>query len=443
MFRANLALITFLGPLLLPMASPAAPRPEAPAAPKLGVGAFGYDEAASVITLPIEGSIVRGAIYLEPRSRVAFMELPAGGGLAEFLRRTQSLNPSKGLAERILVANNRPGVVRIAVRGRVPIRLYPEMVRQDAHHWLLKLHLLPFAEKAPARKVPVAPAPAVPPASTPRPRPSAAPTAAPASPPPEPEPTVAPSATSSPEASPPPAAVIPVPLETPSPAPRAPEGPEPRSRMEIARRWGTLSEDYAAGSSNNVRIEGASAWEAGWTHRWNDTWGTRAVLSAWEPYSIVDTDLKGSTHARNALALTAEAAWHTDVLGAPVALGAGWWLRHASVTNTVQPLAPLFLFSSRQLYTGPSLSASTALKVFGPLRVYAAAQARPFVFSVLDADVDPIGLLMGGRAEAGVDLAWGTAALRIGYRAETTRSPDMTSFGQDASGPLVSVGWRY
>ncbi|HEY9898171.1 MAG TPA: hypothetical protein V6D00_03210 [Pantanalinema sp.] len=443
MFRANLALITFLGPLLLPVASPAAPRAEHPASAKLKVGAFGYDEATAVITLPVEGAIARGPMYLEPRSRVAFMELPAGRGVAEFLRRTQSLNPSKGIAERILVANNRPGVVRIAVRGRVPIRFYPELVRQDDHHWLLRLHLLPFEEKAPARKVPVAPAPAAPPVSTPRPLPSPAPSAAPASPPPEPEPPLAPGPPSSPEASPPPAAMAPVPLATPTPAPRVPEGPEPQSRLEVARRWSTLSEDYAAGSSNNVRVEGASAWEAGWTHRWTDAWSTRAALSAWEPYTIVDLDLKGSTHTRSTVGLDLEAAWHTDVLGAPVALGAGWWLSHESVTHTVQPLAPLFLFSSRQLYTGPSLSATTALKVFGPLRVYVAAQARPIVFSALDADVDPIGPLLGARGEAGVDLAWGMAALRVGYRAETLRSPDMSSFGQDVSGPLVALGWRY
>ncbi|MNX91320.1 hypothetical protein D3C86_1233950 [compost metagenome] len=157
----------------------------------------------------------------------------------------------------------------------------------------------------------------------------------------------------------------------------------------------------------------------------------------------MDVDLKGSSHTRNAIEGEAAVDWYTDVMGAPIALGAGWWLRHEAVTNTAQALAPTFLFSSRQLYTGPSLAASSTLKLLGPLRLYVGAQARPFVFSLLDEDVEPIGPLLGARGEAGVDFAWRALSLRVGYRAETLRSLDFFSFGQDISGPLVALGWRY
>ncbi|MGE5707482.1 MAG: hypothetical protein ACM3YO_04045, partial [Bacteroidota bacterium] len=188
---------------LLPTASLASyAAPVAPRTRLLKISGFTYLPEESTILLPMKGPRQRWKIFLEPGGRVAFMEIPWRSGAARLVRKTQSLNPTSGILARILVANNRPNVVRIAARGRQAIRFVPEVELGEGDRWLLKIRVLPYRQKAPEAPKPIvrptplpttrprvipprkgipAPVPTEPP--TPVPTPSPAPSLAPPVPP--------------------------------------------------------------------------------------------------------------------------------------------------------------------------------------------------------------------------------------------------------------------
>lgn len=422
----------------------AAPKPIS--SPVLRVSSFTFHPEEGVIVLPIQGPQPDWKVFLEPRGRVAYMEVPLPPTSATFLSRTQSVNPSSGLVARVLVANNRPGVVRIAVRGRAPIRFHPEVVSLGGDRSLLKIHVLPYQQKAPA-------APARPPhweqPVAPAPRPERPVTPPPASPVPiaPPPPPAPPSASPVPPA----AEEIRLPLPEPSPEPvrpvvvptPEPEGPEPLSRVDVGRTTVDFSEDYAWGGSKQVKVSGLMAWHGTWSQRWSEQWGTRLQVMKWEPYTILDLDLQGSTHVRTETAARLTADWHAQPLGVPLSVGAGGWVRAARVENTFEPLAPLYLFSKQQLYMGPVFDARTTVPIWGPLRAVLGVELKPAVLPIFDADVDSAGLLLGAGAEGGLELAWRMAALRATYRMETLRAPDFASFAQDHAGVNVGLAVRY
>lgn len=112
------------------------------------VGRFRFQPRGSVIMLPISGPLASLAWDRRPRmpaQKVDFLEIPGLGPTPAKLRGglVQGRHYRHRLVRRILVAQNRPGVVRVAVRGARPVRMVPEYVRQDGR-WYLRIRVLPY-----------------------------------------------------------------------------------------------------------------------------------------------------------------------------------------------------------------------------------------------------------------------------------------------------------
>lgn len=112
------------------------------------VGRFRFQPRATTIVLPISGPLASLAWDERPRmpaQRVDYLEIPGLGTTTARLQGglVRSLNPRHRLVRRILVAQNRPGVVRVAVRGSRPVRLIPEYAR-DGGRWYLRIRVVPY-----------------------------------------------------------------------------------------------------------------------------------------------------------------------------------------------------------------------------------------------------------------------------------------------------------
>lgn len=112
------------------------------------VGRFSFQPQSSVILLPITGPLASLAWDQRPRmpeQKVDYLEIPGLGTVPARLRGglVRSLNPRHRLVRRIVVAQNRPGVVRVAVRGARPVRLVPDYTRRNGA-WYLRLQVLPY-----------------------------------------------------------------------------------------------------------------------------------------------------------------------------------------------------------------------------------------------------------------------------------------------------------
>lgn len=113
------------------------------------VGRFRFLPRATVIMLPITGPLASLAWDDRPRmpaQRVDYLELPGLGDRPVRMqgRLVRSLDLRRHrLVRRILVAQNRPGVVRIAVRGTRAVRLVPDYTRQHGR-WYLRVRIVPY-----------------------------------------------------------------------------------------------------------------------------------------------------------------------------------------------------------------------------------------------------------------------------------------------------------
>lgn len=421
---------------LLPSASPVEAAPKA-SKPVIRVGAFSYDPEQTLITLPLKGAVPTWRVIHERRSRVAYLEIPADGTLIARTGRTQSLNPTSGLLSRILFAQNRPGVVRIAVRGREAVRMLPELV-DGANGKTLHLRFEPFEKPEPA------PRPKATPISRPPslPEPSPMPTSAPPSP--EPAlgrpPAKTPAIPSDPEAT---AIAQPTPLPTPSPTP---EAPEPPSRIEISRYAQAFHEDYAAGSANNIQVPNLGVTELTWTQQIDASWRTRLNYKRWDPYTIVDVDLVGSSHVRNENWLEAGLERRAQTGSVAHALGLGYYMRDVRVQNTLEAIAPEYLFSSTQFYHGLMLFDTMTLRLWGPFRLVGGLQIRPLNFAHVEVGVPEMPWLVAGGGDLGLEYSqhvfghWLSARLSQRYEAfhQTTSVPF-----QAWSMTALSLGYRF
>lgn len=125
-----------------------APARAAEASEVTYLGRFRFQPRAAVLMLPVSGPLASLAWDERPRmpaQYVDYLEVPGLGSAPAKLRGglVRSLNPRHRLVRRILVAQNRPGVVRIAVRGQRAIRLVPDYTRRDGQ-WYLRVRILPY-----------------------------------------------------------------------------------------------------------------------------------------------------------------------------------------------------------------------------------------------------------------------------------------------------------
>lgn len=404
------------------------------------VGQFTFHSDQTQITLPLRGAKPQWRVVHERGARVAYLEIPADGTLIARTGRTQSLNPSSGLLERILFAQNRPGVVRIAVRGREAVRMLPELIDEGR---TLRIRFSPFdAPVAPVRPTET-PQPVVPP--TPRPTPSPTPVPSPTAAPPEPSPEVTPEPTFEPVPS---VVALPAPFPSaaPTPRPEVPEEPEPPSRIEFARYQMAFSEDYAAGMANNIRIPNAGVSELTWTQHLDDNWRSRLNFRHWDEYTIIDVDLTDSRHFRNENWL--EAGLERRAQTGPVAhaLGFGYYMRDVRVRNTMEAIAPEYLFSGYQFYHGLTLADTMTLRLWGPFRLVGSVQVRPLNFVHVEEGVPEMPWLLAGGGDLGLEYSqrllghWLTA--RLSQRYETFQQTTFVPF-QTLTMTTLSLGYRF
>lgn len=369
---------------------------------------FSLPGASDARRLPLDGALTLPGMSVHADGpNVAYVEVDSRLISPSHRHWTASMNSAQGLVERVLVAKNRPGVVRIAVRAREPIRLLAHLER---HGGTWRLALRPVA----------LPVPSVEPDPAPLPVTVAPPLLAPS---PEPEPS-----------------------ETPVPEPiMVPEVPrEARSRVDVRRRVLNLEEHVPRGGVNGSQVAGIGAWEVDWLHQWRPGLASRLRLGLWEAYLIQDLDLPNSTHERfpaEALAaLETESGWGALRLS-PYA---GAILRRVRVVNSFEPLAPMYVFSSQALTVGPELGSHAALPLWGSLNLVGTAFVRPVMGLVLDPGVPSVGPLLGAGGSLGLELAQGPVLARLEVGTELLRGMT-TSFRQDFW-PLslgLSVGYRY
>lgn len=112
------------------------------------VGRFRFLPKSSVIMLPISGPLASLAWDKRPRmpvQKVDYLEIPGLGTTPARLqgRLVQSRNARKGLVRRILVAQNRPGVVRVAVRGSRAVHMVPDYTQRNGR-WYLRIKIVPY-----------------------------------------------------------------------------------------------------------------------------------------------------------------------------------------------------------------------------------------------------------------------------------------------------------
>ena len=407
-------------PLLPSMAPAEAARNQT--RPMIQVGSFAFHPEETLITVPLRGAKPTWQVVHERGTRVAYLELPANGTLIARTGRTKSVNPTSGLLERILFAQNRPGVVRIAVRGREAVRMRPELVA-GARGMELHIRFEPAAAPpAPVMPQPLpAPKASPTPRQTPRPEPLPTPTAAPPSPDPPPEPVT-------------------------SSAPSIPEEPEPPSRVELSRYAMAFSEDYAAGSANDIRVPNLGVTELTWTQHLDEAWRSRLHVRHWDEYSIVDVDVADSMHFRNENWL--EAGLERRAQTGPVAhaLGVGYYLRDVRVRNSMEAIAPEYLFSGYQFYHGLTLSDTMTLRLWGPFRLVGGIQVRPLNFAHVEEGVPLMPWLVAGGGDVGLEYSqrllghWLTA--RLSQRYETLQLASFVPF-QTMSMSTLSLGYRF
>lgn len=421
---------------------------------------FGYERSSYTIALPVLAkargwtlatsatmthrpldatSKIPGWGLFKDGPNVVYLEVAARLVAPEHRHWTASMNLPEGLVERVLIAKNRPGIVRIAVRAREPITLSTAFERRgDA--WVLAVRPVPVTVRAP-KAVPtpmatptpfVAPSPE-PPLSTPSPEPSVVPL-------PEPSPEMPPAQSFEFEPE-----VVEAPLPEPSRGGRDEALTERgRSRLDLRRRVLNLGESYPTGGVNQLTVRDLGAWELDWSHRWGAGLESQVKLGLWESYQIQDADIPGSTHDRDSAELSAalrlERAW------GPLRLTpyAGAFARRVAVRNTVEPLAPMYLFSREALFYGPELGGHVAMPLFGPIDLVASTHLRPLSLVNLESGVPLLGPLYGVGGTLGLELTQGTLVGRLDVGSEILRGY-VSPFQQDFWPPQLSlsIGYRY
>lgn len=382
------------------------------------VGKFSMLFGDAVIKLPISGPRPTWTIVKEAEDLEA-VDINGEKGIPAFLNGKTVLTHVEGGTKykRIHLARNRKGVVRLSFRGLSAPNLQPRLIPQGTTG---KGWILVFGE--PPAPEPVAAVPA------PEPVPTAAPPA------PEPEPI----------------AVVTTPAEEPAPpAPPAPPPVEPQSEFEpdypsritLEGRAQNLFENIPDAGAFNIDVQSIRTGQLYWRHRLMPNLATEVDLRGWETYTVRDLVNPASLHHRTEGYLRLGAMRSYQLMGLTQSLYGGWMVRGVSVSNTLEPIVPEFMFSRGQLYTGPVLGNAVAIPVFGPLSLTGQIQAQPALWSWLDSDVDPLPLMFGIGGEVGLEAAHDHYVARLSYRFDTLR-PMGLSF-QDQSSLGLAIGYRY
>ena len=275
------------------------------------------------ITIPYYGAVPTWVIR-DAEGNVVFVEFPGvSGANVTWLGKTTSFKPEHEELQRILVAQNRPGVVRLGVRGSVPIGMEVTRRRQG-EHWLLT-----------ARPYPL-------PTTRPSPIPTLLPT---------PTPTDTPTDTPTPDSlSQPTPALLVVPEATsrPEPGPLVPERstnrlPPPR----VSATYGLLTEAIGM-EALNLRVDGLLGVGIDWEPLWGD-WSFPMHVGQ-QGFQFTSVDYPGTLHRRQvtvaALGIERRYRWAS----LEMASGLGYQGRWAAVSSTaqvpVQPAPSTLWFSS-------------------------------------------------------------------------------------------------
>ncbi|MBO9539271.1 AMIN domain-containing protein [bacterium] len=415
-----------IAPQKPPLAPPPARKPEQAIAPEHRrredepalIGSFRFDGRTGEIRLPLYRRPVSSGVFVDPhRPNVAFVELPAGyGGRVELVGRTRSLDPAHPLIDRILLAQNREGVVRLAVRAKQPFELQTRR-RPVRDHWELVIKLVPVAMPAPT--------------PTPLPMPTAMPALPVATIGANSEPTLTPSPSLSP---------------CPSPVPPA---DHPGHRLQVPRPLSqtitmgyqsrNLQEDYATGGSVS-RLSAIDAYGLTLEQQWQDAFSSRLALDR-AAYRIVDDSLLGSHHDRTETQLKALAVWENSALKVRQRLAVGYQMRVVSVDSSFAAPQPSYMFSNSQLYHGPEVGDELVVPLTGPLDGLLDLQLQPYVFNALDTGVPELGPLYRLSVEPGLQASFGAASLRLSYQVDL-----LSRYGgpfQTFSGPSMRMAWRF
>jgi hypothetical protein len=301
-------------------------RADAPRRQRRGnwMGPAGFDPRNGLITFPYYGTdpnwIIRDA-----EGNVVFAEFPEGSGFpAHWVGRTTSFNPDHAFIQRVLVAQNRPGVVRLGVRGAVPIGM--EVTRRRVgNHWLIVARPYPLPKPVPT------PVPAPTPAPTPEPVPIPVPT-------PSPEPTPEPVELPSP-------APAEVPVPPASPAFRL-EGPPPR----VSSTYGLLTETIGA-ESLSLRVDNLVSVGVDWAPTW-EAWSFPIHVGQ-QGYQFTNPDYPGTLHRRHVTVAALAAERHYRWADLDLATGLGYQGRWGAVSSTAQtPVQP----APSTLWFSPSMA---------------------------------------------------------------------------------------
>lgn len=271
------------------------------------MGPATFDPRNGLITFPYYGADPNWLIQ-DAEGHVVFAEFPgASGAKASWLGKTKAFNPRHAYVQRILVAQNRPGVVRLGVRGSVPIGMEVTRRRQG-DHWLLTARPYPLPTPSPT------PIPAPTPTPTPEPTPL-----------PTPEPLVRP-----------------VPTPSPSPEPVKPvvepDRPFHMPPPRVSSTYGLLTEAIGA-ESVSLRVDDLLSVGIDWEPSWGD-WSFPMHVGQ-QGYQFINSDYPGMLHRRQvtlaALAVERRYRW----ANLEMASGLGYQGRWAAVSSTAQaPVQP-------------------------------------------------------------------------------------------------------
>jgi len=285
---------------------------------RVWMGPASFDPQSGLVTIPYFGSNPDWVLD-EAQGNVVFAEFP---GLeappSVWLGKTRAFNPRHAFVQRILVAQNRNGVVRLAVRGSVPIGMEVSRRRQG-DHWLIV-----------ARPYPL-----------PQPEPTPEPTPEPVSAEPTPKPvvTLAPKPVVTPEPAPTPAVVPASPVRSLTlPAPR------------ITTGYGLLTESIGA-EALSLRVDDLVSVGVDWEPSW-EAWSFPLHVGQ-QAYQFTNSDYPGTLHRRQvsvaALAVDRRYRW-ADM---NMATGLGYHGNWASVSNSTQsPVQP----APSSLWFSPSMN---------------------------------------------------------------------------------------
>lgn len=421
----------------------ACPQAEALApASSARVGPVQFNPQASELSLRISGNKPSWMVKRNG-ARIRYMDLsyPTQEAIELQDDRSLVLKQVHPLVKEIRLAQRSKGVIRLVVEGTSDFDMAPTLT-SDGTDWLLKVKLSPpQPAEAPTREsrssivrialthpLPSASTSIIPPLQKMEP---ATPSVK------EPEAVVVtPPAISEPPFSP---------IATLSALPHPVLQPEPRTLerhadVELAYFRADLGEDYDAGNSK-TKVTGNDVYAVTWHERFGSDWSSTLQLRRWGAYTIVDSDLAGSSHTRTETWLQAALAHTVLFQGIPQNLSLGYMFRSVQNENTFAAPQASYLFSKKQAYHGLVLGDHTTVPLVGPFSCILGISAQPFTIALLDAGVPYVGPLFGWGAQIGLEASVGGGIARLSYRHDTLRL--LNGSFQDISGPELSLCYRF